>query len=546
MALLGACAPSPPPQCPECQAYVEAVSTLEKTCLSGQSVEASAKLNGALDIFKKAASGDASVSAETIRGARSDWDAAIGRAENHDIRDCLKSVQDKLLACIDKCVAAKQSSLTPANIFPAELGMEIKLAASAAQDPSLMRDGIVLGVKSPPRLRPEKTLSLLPDGFFYDDVSTPDVGGRIDAFIHRAVKEGHAVSADDSQLTRICLTRSPKPPASAPPVVRLDCADGPECGKFDELDPGWMANCDAGAPAAAHAWLRRSGLEIPFIQSAAAQTAKIWEVPDIESLAKRRGELRDGYTAFAIDSTDLQAVMANGVSLHLRVNGVEVRVEGMPGEYLTRIFNPQKPFHLEFGLQNLDFAGSTAGCDQVTAELRFSNGPTRVGKPVILERAYAALRDGEPLTVTADGHHFTWSAHYERPLAAVDYRVFVQSFLLDSWDTVKDRDKVRNGVGELEAERRRVDHLHLVYQGMPVVAVMRPPLSRPSWGLALGLRQPTGQIRFTFAKDEARQFQSFLSAQRKPSNPEAMAALRADSYIYIEQPDVSRPSTCVG
>jgi hypothetical protein len=308
-----------------------------------------------------------------------------------------------------------------------------------------------------------------------------------------------------------------------------------------------VAMCADVAPAPPHAWVPRGSLAIPFIRSAVAQTGvKIWEVPDIESLAKRRSELRDGYTTFAIDSTDLTAVAANGVSLDLRVNGVEVRVEGMPGEYLTRIFDPKKPFHLEFGLQNLDFAGNSAGCDQVRAELRFWNGRTAVGKPVILERAYAALRDGEPLTVSAEGHHFTWSAHYERPLTAVDYRVFVQSFLLDSWNTLKDREQVRRGVGELEAERKRVDQLQLVYQGMPVVAVMRPPLSRPSWGLALGLRQPTGQIRFTFAKDEARMFQAFIRAQRTSANPAAMAAFRADSYIYIEQPDASRPSTCVG
>jgi hypothetical protein len=247
---LGGCTRASPPQCPECQAYLDVVSTLEKTCLSGQSLEASAKLNGALDIFKKAASGDASVSAETIRGARTDWDAAIGRAENHDIRDCLKSVQDKLLSCIDRCVAAKQPKPISSNSFPAQLGMEIKLTASAAQDPSLMRDGIVIGVKSPPRLRPVRTLSLQPDGLFYDDVSTPDVDDRIDAYIHRAVKDGHAVSADDPLLTRICLTRSPKPPANANAnaVVRLDCVEGTTCGKFDELDPGWWRCAPTSRP----------------------------------------------------------------------------------------------------------------------------------------------------------------------------------------------------------------------------------------------------------------------------------------------------------
>ncbi len=529
-------------RCPECQVYVAAVSTLERTCLSGQSAEASAKISGTLDILKKAASGVASLSEETIRGARNDWDATIGREENRDIRECLKPVQEKLLTCLDRCVANTQAS-----VFPPELNLQLRLTSTAPMSPAFLNDHIVLGMKSPPRARPSKRIEIDSDGWFHDDVATPAEGGQLEALIHRAVKEGYATTADPK--TKLCLTRAPTPP---PPfssaIVQVRCPEGGACRDFDELDPGWLALCDdSQLSPTASLFPRQRAAEFSFISSAQAQAPEfIWVVPSIESLAARRNSLHDGYTAFSIDAADLGSMDANGVSLHLRVNDVEVQVEGMPGEFLTKIFDPGKPLHLEFGLENLDFEGRNAGCDSVSAELRFWKGTTQVGKSIVLERSYAALRDGETITQTVDGYQISWSGHYEPPLTPVDWRVFVQSILLESWDALNDPAKVRRRVDKLEATRSALNGLGLVYGGRPVVAVMRPPLTKPSWGLALGLRQETGQIRFTFTQEEAGQFLDFLRAQRSDQNPQASRLIRDDSNRYIERHNVARPSNCLG
>jgi hypothetical protein len=320
------------------------------------------------------------------------------------------------------------------------------------------------------------------------------------------------------------------------------------CTTFDPLDPGYLALCDPRVEFRSKEpeLIRTAASNFSFIPSAQAETAeRVWVVPSLESLASRKTTTHDGYTVFTLESMDLGNLNADGVSLHLRVNDVEVRVEGLPSEMLTRVFNAQKPFRMDFGLQNLDFDGKLGGCDIVKAELRFWKNGDPVGVPIVLQRLYAALRDGETLTFnTEQDYHFTWSARYERPSKPVDYRVFISSILFNSWDDLKDRGHVEREIAKLEVIRHDIDQLHLVHEGQPIVAVMRPPLSKPSWGLALGLRQETGQIRFTFTKPEAERFHAFVRAQRALGKPTIERLFRTDSYLYIERPNVERPSLC--
>jgi hypothetical protein len=527
-----------PAVCPECEAYLSVVSTLENTCLSGQSAEVSAKVSGALDILKKAASGAASVSAESVRGARRDWDAIVGQEENSEIRDCLKPIQEALLNCVDRCVANKQASL-----FPPEMELQLKFKSTEPVSSTVLADRLVLGMKSPPRSRPSKQLLLDTDGWFHDDVATPGAGGQLRAVMHRAVKEGY--TAPNDQLTELCLKRAPNPPRHARSSVGLICPDTGVCRELDQLDPGWLVPCDESGDTAS--FFDSHSLGISFIASAKADsTGQVWMVPSVESLAARRAALHDGFTRFSIDAEALGNMDADGVSLDLWVNGVEVRVEGIPGEFLTQTYEPGEPLHLEFGLENLDFVGRNAGCDSVSTELRFWKASEQVGEPIVLNRAYAALRDGGKITEDINGHQISWSASYEPASTPADYRVIVQSFLLPSWDAMEDLALIQRGIDKLESRRTAINGLNLVYDGRPVVAVMRPPLKNPAWGLALGLRQETGQIRFTFLQGEARQFLAFLMGPASDQNVAAAQLIPRDSYIHVEHNDDSRLSNCFG
>lgn len=82
-------------------------------------------------------------------------------------------------------------------------------------------------------------------------------------------------------------------------------------------------------------------------------------------------------------------------------------------------------------------------------------------------------------------------------------------------------------------------------QNYPLVAVVRPPLSNSSFGLALGIVQPTGQIRFTFGRDEAMRLKTFAISARQTSAA-ARRIISADPSPYLERLNADRHYACAG
>jgi len=89
--------------------------------------------------------------------------------------------------------------------------------------------------------------------------------------------------------------------------------------------------------------------------------------------------------------------------------------------------------------------------------------------------------------------------------------------------------------------------LGLVYndgeRGYPVVGILRPPLTGNSFGLALGLVQPTGQIRFTFPKPVAESLKAFARAARQ-RNAAARNLIDENPALFIEKSETSRLYAC--
>jgi hypothetical protein len=64
--------------------------------------------------------------------------------------------------------------------------------------------------------------------------------------------------------------------------------------------------------------------------------------------------------------------------------------------------------------------------------------------------------------------------------------------------------------------------------GRPVHGVTRPPLGdNPNYAVAVGLQQPSGQIRFTYDKPAAQELLQWMKTQRTNSN-----LVSKDSYLY--------------
>jgi len=117
------------------------------------------------------------------------------------------------------------------------------------------------------------------------------------------------------------------------------------------------------------------------------------------------------------------------------------------------------------------------------------------------------------LATTPDGHEFFWQADYIKA-NETDYEVFIAS--LTNPDAVEQiKEKVDRGQHEYSNNQK-------------VVAVIRPPLGKnPNYGVVLGLVHPTGQIGFTFKKDDALKLRNWA----RKTNAENRAFPK-DTYLY--------------
>jgi hypothetical protein len=187
---------------------------------------------------------------------------------------------------------------------------------------------------------------------------------------------------------------------------------------------------------------------------------------------------------------------------------------------------------IEFALQNLDFSGANDGCDSLALTLHFLKDENVVGNPIKIERSYVALRDARVKEFQRNGVTYRWSGKYIRAPREYDTEVFVISILvsqdLDFRAHQQEAEHARHIVSTMKAE---FDRLGLVFQGRPLVAVIRPPLTQISYGLAIGVVEETQQIRFTFKNETARQLQQFLLAQRG-KGLKFKEVIKSDTFVY--------------
>ena len=92
-----------------CKELMDALPTMERTCLSNTSTGYSASFKGAINLFlRRSAEGSGSVSSEEVHGARRDLDAELQKPENDSIRSCLGDYQKRLLDCLERAMLANQ------------------------------------------------------------------------------------------------------------------------------------------------------------------------------------------------------------------------------------------------------------------------------------------------------------------------------------------------------------------------------------------------------------------------------------------------------
>ncbi len=344
-----------------------------------------------------------------------------------------------------------------------------------------------------PSYRAAHTIGAEADGHYQEYVDFPGQDGKFYARAQRAVTISQLTN-DPVSPTEFCFKKNPKPPGNGTPLeVRMDCSEGRRCS-IGKDDPGWVEICPSESDWTAHFQF------VPVVYADMSQVQPGWKVPSLETLKTMTERERVGYTEFSIKSTQLSALKgAESVQYLIRVNGSPLYVDGWAPQDMLRPFDGTQDFTFSFGLENLSFSGADNGCENIEVELQFRQKDSVIRKAVI-SRRYAALRDADAEELkTEDGTSFIWSGRYVKPKKEDRTELFVLS---------------TPNVQEAKNRKARIDGAGLSYDGEDVVAVLRPPLDNSQYGIVVGLRQSTGQIRFTFDTAFAQKFREWIVRQR--------------------------------
>ena len=513
-------------------------------CLSGESQSLNASIDGLLNT--KEAKISSGIQDKTLRGAITYVDDEIRAVQDTEIRACLRQHWPKIEACLlGDCTAAN----LPANIT-FQFNYEFEDEADTTLDDSLVR----LAIQN---RRSTMLVRQPPENFYPYNVGLPPVGTILNARIHRVVKEGFSSSHDHA--TKLCLMRAATLPAgpNPPTHTRYHCWQEEGRCEHDTLSPRWFDQCTAASNKTSLAPQNQSSMLSDFFTVSSAAFAQntvseVWHVPSLETLQARADVFGQGYTQFTIASKMPANVDADGYFVSLTVNGQAVHIDGMPPSFMTEPLKAGANIDFNFALQNLNFSGVDAGCDTITAALQFVKNGKLVGEPVRFRRSYVALRDARVKTMQWGDNTLTWTGKFVRAPRQYDNEFFAQSIVIPGGlSKLKNTAKIARAQASITEMKARFDNLNLKFAGNRLVAVIRPPLTQTSYGLAVGMVEPTGQIRFTFKYTEAKELRDQIMDQR--SDPRIRRAVDKGAFIYsvrgneafMKSPAVCRDDTAL-
>ena len=278
------------------------------------------------------------------------------------------------------------------------------------------------------------------------------------------------------------MNRAPSLPRGTPTVL-LNCANGNCLPGHD--DPGYVVSCDKHSVTSE--WM----VPLAFADAPAPQLREAgWVVPSLETLEKMTDRDRVGFTRFDVIFTPNETLVgASRYYFMLRVNGQPVYINGLLPERIHYPLEMGKTNTISFALENLNFTGQYDGYEKLQLSVIFQHDD-RLVRRQDLERNYVALRDAPDVVLPSESGTFRWKGTYIVPKNENKYEVLLASSGAE--------------VSPAMAAKTRFDEAKLTFKEQPVVMVVRPPLRQPpSYGLALGVVQPTSQVKFTFNAAEA-------------------------------------------
>jgi hypothetical protein len=361
-----------------------------------------------------------------------------------------------------------------------------------------------------PNLLPLRYIIRQANGHFIESIDAPKPNDTFYAYLRR--KPIDSYKQFGSAASELCFQRASPDAKVSQATVNFDCEEGRAC-TISKDNPSWAKPCLPDSVS----WFRWPSLaRFAWAQPAKPKQQLFWVVPSLQSLQESGRSAGVGYTKFSVKSTKVQQLQANVLRYDISVNRTPVRIDGFSPDELALPYNPEKEIQIDFGLQNLDFRGADGGHDIVELKIELLKGREPVRRYDV-KLCYVALRSAPAQTVElSDQTQFEWKATYHQAKNEREYEVFIYS-------TSNSKDA--------EARRSRLSKLGWTYtDGTRIHGVTRPSLGdNPNYGVAVGLEQSSGQIRFTYDQARARQLLNWVKSKRTESGGGVVAQ---DSYLY--------------
>lgn len=342
-------------------------------------------------------------------------------------------------------------------------------------------------------------------------------------------------------VAKFCIhrPRNDDPPVGTEPLVALLCPLQGTCTLQATTPENW-AHDDCTVPI-------RYVPEMPRWSWGAAHAAtpepESWSVPDLDVLFER---VRDfpgrfvGFTEFTLNASRLANLDADAFTVRVLANGVPILINGLRSKDREHPFDPDFGLFYRFGLENLKFAGREDGCEDISVAFQFLKDGEPVGEEVVLTRRYASLRHAPQRRFETAFGVFTWDGAYVAPGNRNENGIFLASARFLPGDEQDERDALQR----LNAMRMRLDDfgwtisagelgvglgLESVLEGeqddvrLAIVGKLRPPRTifsngEAAYGLLVGVEEPSGQLQFTFDRQQIRALQRLLNTNRTGSS----------------------------
>jgi hypothetical protein len=500
---------------------------LQMKCLASENQGASLGFDALLNA--KSANVKAEARKETIRGAVGYVSEQIRQVQDREIRSCLDDGWTTIEYCLlDNCAGAQVSDIEVRFSLDLQERDGTAVSSNIVALGRRYRDGQQLLQKIPP------------NRYFPYNMGLPPVGQKLEASIHRVVTDGFLAPEEDKAVN-MCFVRATDLPLNLPLNTRFDCDEVKGICAHNTDSPKWLEFCPS-VDARQTTWF--SGFLENLTSPAYAGPGEAWYVPSLKTIRTLAGDLDQGYTVFKIQSKQPFVRAADGYFVSLHVNGQAIHIDGLAPDYSIVPFESGDLLSYEFALQNLNFSGVHGGCEDIHASIQFVQDGRLSGEPIVFTRSYIALRGAQPKSMTFDNNELVWSGSYVRADQQYDNQVFFTGVSLGGDPLVinRDADLRATMIRNLDDWKSRFDALELSFEGERLVAVNRPPLT-DGYGSVVGVVQPTGQIKFTFALSKARRLSSFLQEIRSERGRPAHV-IDSREFIYPIRGHGTPPPVC--